>query len=235
MWYFALSTHELSPLVWRRLFSEYSFELPEVMASLTSFYSRLEKDRTMMDYKTGSISFSSAMTLYVLTRKIDPTTVLEVGTFIGRSASAMTTAMDRGEARDRVLYTCDFSNNFVMDTSRFKTQIKAMPKTPSTGALRAAVAAGRPVDLFHFDGRLATEDLEMVAALAHDRTVIALDDFEGIEKGVVNAMLLKRTPKFANHFLIAPPGPDVHAPYGLNDRCLTALLVPPGVFQLVPQ
>jgi predicted O-methyltransferase YrrM len=234
-WNLSLSTHEVSKIVWKRLFGELALELTSATAGLLAAYERLEADRAAMTYKTGSIAPSSGIALYALTRKISPRTTFEVGTFIGRSATAMLMAMDQGGHADALFYTCDLSNDFVMDTRDFKTQVRAMPRTGSTDALRAAVAAGRPVDLFHFDGRLQHQDFESVNALSHERTVFALDDFEGIEKGVVNALLLKQSPRFAGYFLIEPPGPEVLAPLGFTGRCLTALLVPTSVFNLVPQ
>lgn len=235
MWTLQLSTHELSRVIWRRLFTEFNAELDVARAELMAIVDRLESDRAAMAYKTGSISISSGIILYLLTRKIQPTVVLEVGTFIGRSTSSMMLAMDKNETPDRLLYTCDLSNDFVMNTSHFKTPIKPMPRTGSTDALRQAIAGGRKVDLFHFDGRLQGPDVGMVAELSHDRTAYALDDFEGIEKGVVNALVMKQQPRFAGYFLIEPPSEEVLAPYGITDRCLTAVLVPPSVFQLTPQ
>ncbi len=235
MWSLTLSTHDLSPVIWRRIFNEFLHEIRGATATLAEIYAGLEADRAAMDYKTGSISYSSGIALYALTRKIDPTTVFEVGTFIGRSAAAMAIAMDAGEPRDRVLQTCDMSNDFVMNTKRFRTKVQGMPKTGSTAALKAAIAAGCPVDLFHFDGRLQPADLEMVTALSHESTVVALDDFEGVEKGVINGMLLKQTPRFAGHFLVEPPSPEVLGPLGYTDRCITALLIPPSSFRLAPQ
>lgn len=235
MWTFTLSTHELSKVVWRRLFSEFSSEVELARASLVAINDRLDRDRAAMAYQTGSISFASGMVLYFLTRKIMPTRVFEVGTFIGRSTAAMLLAMDRNGTADRMLYTCDLSNDFVMDTSAFKTTIKAMPRKGSTEALQAAVADGKTIDMFHLDGRLQGPDMEMVAKLSHERTVFLLDDFEGIEKGVINAIYLRQNPKFANYFLIEPPLPEVLGPLGMHDRSITALLVPPSVFQLTPQ
>jgi len=235
MWRISLSTHEMSKVVWRRLFAEYSFEVPGVLARLGGVYERLERDRSAMSYKTGSISMASALTLYVITRKVNPSFAFEVGTFIGRSATAIMTAMDVSAKPNATFQTCDASNDFVMDTSAFRTQMLAMPRTDSTTALGLIAASGRQIDLFHLDGRLQTPDLELVAKAASSDAAFALDDFEGIEKGVVNALLLKNIPRFAGYFLIEPPAPEALAPFGVNDRCLTAMLVPMSAFALTPQ
>lgn len=234
MWSIALSSHELSSVVWRRLFTEVVTELPGVVAGLSSFYERLDRDRAAMSYKTGSIAFSSAIALYAIARKVNPVCSFEVGTFIGRSAAAIMTAMDAGKHEQALFQTCDMSNEFVMDVSRFKTRVKAMPRTGSTDALRMA-AGGPPVDFFHIDGRLQPADLELMSNLAAPQAAIALDDFEGIEKGVANALLLSAGPKFGGYFLIEPPSPDVLEPLGLTDRTTTALLLPSNVFHLSRQ
>ena len=57
--------------------------------------------------------------------------------------------------------------------------------------------------------------------LSHPKTVIVLDDFEGVEKGVANAMLLGTS----DHILIYPRTPDGKA----------ALLVPIKLLQLTAQ
>jgi hypothetical protein len=47
------------------------------------------------------------------------------------------------------------------------------------------------VDLMYLDGRLQREDLELFHKIIHDQTIFVFDDFEGLEKGVVNAMMVE--------------------------------------------
>ena len=72
-----------------------------------------------------------------------PKTVFEIGTFIGRSAGAIAMAMDDNQTSDGNIFTCDESNDFLMDTSFFETKITPMPSTTSTAALRSVHPAAR--------------------------------------------------------------------------------------------
>ena len=66
--------------------------------------------------------------------------------------------------------------------------------------------------------------------------ILMVDDFEGIEKGVMNCILLKNLPCFSSYFLIHPCPVelfDFFESYG--SRSMTALLVPPTIFRLTPQ
>jgi hypothetical protein len=47
------------------------------------------------------------------------------------------------------------------------------------------------VDLMYLDGRLQDGDFEYFPKIIHDQTIFVFDDFEGIEKGTVNAMRLE--------------------------------------------
>ena len=83
------------------------------------------------------------------------------------------------------------------------------------------VDAGYKPDMLFIDGRLAAEDLRLLAALDPRSTIYVLDDFEGIEKGVENCIALRRA--FPDLILIRP-----HISEG--DRLLnTAILLPPSI------
>ena len=64
-------------------------------------------------------------------------------------------------------------------------------KTLSTEALKKVSEKEDSVDLFFFDGSLQDSDLKYIAQLSGENTILVVDDFEGIEKGVINCMLLK--------------------------------------------
>jgi hypothetical protein len=76
------------------------------------------------------------------------------------------------------------------------------------------------VDLMYVDGRLQREDLDLFHKIIHDQTVFVFDDFEGTEKGVVNAMMLDG----ANRLLIYP-----------REGRKTAVSLPFTMLQFVPQ
>jgi hypothetical protein len=72
----------------------------------------------------------------------------------------------------------------------------------------------------YLDGRIQDEDLQYFPQITHDQTVFVFDDFEGIEKGVVNAMMLDG----ANRLLIYP-----------REGRKTAVSLPFTLLQFVPQ
>jgi hypothetical protein len=76
------------------------------------------------------------------------------------------------------------------------------------------------VDLVYLDGRLSPDDFEPLSKITHDKTVFVLDDFEGIEKGIANALMLEHP----SRVLIYPRADNK-----------TAVSMPVGLIQLVPQ
>lgn len=150
-----------------------------------------------------------------------PTLIAEVGTFIGRSTYSLAV----GSGDKATVYTCDASNDIKLPPMpEGAARVVQFPNTTSTDMFKSLLAdknLGRKIDLFYIDGRVSEEDKALMLQLSNDRTIIVLDDFEGVEKGVANGMLLG-TP---NHLLIYPRTPDGK----------TALLVPIQLLQLTAQ
>lgn len=97
------------------------------------------------------------------------------------------------------------------------------PNTTSTDMFKSLLAdknLDRKIDLFYIDGRVSEADKALMAQLSNDRTIIVLDDFEGVEKGVANALLLGA----ANHLLIYP-----------RRGAKTAVLLPASMLKLTAQ
>jgi predicted O-methyltransferase YrrM len=166
------------------------------------------------DYNTGSLPYDDAVELYKLVRFFAPQVIAEVGTFIGVSTRVM-----REGAWSAGIYTCDASNNIeispVKDPKLFQYPLKTSSEMFTDLAEKEV-----KVDLIYLDGRLSQADAEPLSKIVHDKTVIVLDDFEGIEKGVTNALMLEAP----NRVLIYP-----------REGRKTAVSLPVGVIQLVPQ
>ena len=79
---------------------------------------------------------------------------------------------------------------------------------------------GAKVDLIYLDGRLSQQDVDPLNKIIHDKTVFVLDDFEGTEKGVANAMMLESP----GRVLIYP-----------REGRKTAMSIPFTLLQIVPQ
>ena len=168
--------------------------------------------RSQADYNTGSLPYDDAIELYKVVRFFQPKVIAEVGTFIGVSTHVMTLAVE--PLVD--IYTCDASNAIDLAT----TNIHQYPKTVSHDMFKDLAEQGLKVDLIYLDGRLSQQDVEPLNKIVHDRTIFVMDDFEGVEKGVVNAMMLE-SPSRA---LIYP-----------REGRKTALSLPFTMLQVIPQ
>jgi predicted O-methyltransferase YrrM len=169
--------------------------------------------RVDADYNTGSVPYDDAVELYKLAKFFQPKVIAEVGTFIGVSTRAM-----RLGASSADIYTCDVSNRIQVDSS--DTKLHQYPKTSSTDMFKDMAEKKVGVDLLYLDGRLQQDDFQYFPKIIHDQTVFVFDDFEGIEKGVVNAMRLDG----ANRLLIYP-----------REGRKTAVSLPLTLLQFVPQ
>jgi hypothetical protein len=174
-----------------------------------------QKYRFIADYNTGSVSIGDAAELYRLVKFFKPEVIAEVGTFIG--VSTMSMYMTDEFFR---IYTCDMSNDLIGLFEDADEIIKYFPKTTSTQMFKQMAETNLGVDLMYLDGRIQDEDLQYFPQIIHDQTVFVFDDFEGIEKGVVNAMRLNG----ANRLLIYP-----------REGRKTAVSLPLTLLQFVPQ
>lgn len=168
--------------------------------------------RSQAEYNTGSVPVDDAFELYRVVKFFQPKVIAEVGTFIGVSTKTMNLAMERLVD----IYTCDHSNNINLDVPN----IFQYPKRPSFEMFADMVEKGVKVDLVYLDGRLSQEDVEPLSKIIYAETVFVLDDFEGTEKGVANAMMLES------------PGRVLVYP---REGRKTAMSIPMTLLQIVPQ
>ncbi len=212
-------------MVWTILFESVAFEAAHKDSFLAKLHS-LEALREHAEYDTGSISTISAWSLFAATRILQPECILEVGTFIGKSTIAMGLGADAGK-RPCTIHTCDYSNNIKLP-ALCKTNIVQYPKKSSSAMIaemHAQNLAGT-VDFVHLDGRLADQDLQPLAALCSPSAIFAFDDFEGIEKGVVNYSKTLESGLFPKRILVPPCSPEVARTFGFFDISRTALWIP---------
>ena len=168
--------------------------------------------RSQAEYNTGSVPVDDAFELYKITKFFQPNVIAEVGTFIGVSTNVMNLAMERLVD----IYTCDHSNDINLDVPNiFQYPMRASHEMFADMATKNVKA-----DIVYLDGRLSQPDFEPLGKIITDQTVFVLDDFEGVEKGVANAMVLEN----ARRVLIYPR----------EDR-KTAVSFPLSLLQFVPQ
>jgi len=197
-------------------------ELRREKDDLNNSLKKLEELRKNAEYNTGSISFSSAWCLYNLVRYFKPKRIIEIGTFIGKSTISMCQAQDDEGINEAEIYTCDLSNQISLPWNG-KTKIHQFQKQSSTEMLKKLTGV---FDFLFFDGRLSEEDLVLLSKLISNKTIIALDDFEGMEKGVINLINLRLIPQLANYILIYPPTEDALKQYQFTAHALTAVMIP---------
>jgi predicted O-methyltransferase YrrM len=191
----------------------------------------LEALRAGADYNTGSISAAASWCLYSVVRHFQLSRVLEVGTFIGRSTWSIATAIDHEGAAKGEIHTCDMSNAIDIPY-RGATRITQYKKTSSTDMLGRLSG---PFDFVHLDGRLTDKDGPLLAKLLSPEAIVALDDFEGVEKGVANLMYMRSVGLLPQHFLVYPTPASLLEKLGFSDVSLTAILVPTSLIRLTAQ
>lgn len=214
----------LTDLVWRTILDETSLHGVTVREELLTKSSALDELRRHADYNTGSISTGAIWSLFAAVAFFRPLTIAEVGTFIGKSTFAMACGLDVCQKEGGQIFTCDFSNNIPLEFGT-TTRVRQYPLTASGDMFRDLRSKGVRCDLVLLDGRLPPEDLPVLGELLHQESVILLDDFEGIEKGVANAALLMPSLQ-ATHLLAYPPSPALLLQHGLHEACSVAMIVP---------
>jgi predicted O-methyltransferase YrrM len=231
-----ISLRLLSEAVWKRILEASAYRLAEKRQSFFEIMASLESLRRHAEYDTGSISTASAWILYAVSHYFRPERILEVGTFIGRSAIAL--AMGSEDAGSSVeLHTCDMSN--MIELPRVgQGQFRQYPRTSSTAMFTKILSdrkSERRFDLLNLDGRLQDEDFALLERLCSPDVIVALDDFEGTEKGVVNLINLRNRNFLSSHLLIYPCSEPLLRQFGFCDHSTTALLLPQAQLRLTAQ
>jgi predicted O-methyltransferase YrrM len=143
----------------------------------------------------GSVGRATVGELLGVARYFSPRKICEVGTYIGRSALGLIAGAPESIVE---LHTCDFSFD-QFDVAAItslpqlqRSKINYYPKTSSTQMFQQLLRQGMngDFDFFYIDGRINPEDVGLIKNLMTEDAVFVLDDFEGIEKGVINATML---------------------------------------------
>lgn len=203
---------QISRLFWETIESYHFHTLPP-----DDYFEGLRDQAT---YNTGSLHREDMADVMDIVAYFRPTLIAEVGTFIGRSTYSLAV----GAGDKATVYTCDASNDIKLPPMpEGAARVVQFPNTTSTDMFKSLLAnqnLDRKIDLFYIDGRVSEADKLLMIGLSHDRTIIVLDDFEGVEKGVANALLLGE----AKHLLIYP-----------RRGAKTAVLLPAAMLKLTAQ
>jgi predicted O-methyltransferase YrrM len=232
-----ISTRLLSEAAWRRILET---SAPRLVDRKQAFFERmasLEELRETAEYNTGSISAVDAWALYSVASFFRPARILEVGTFIGKSTLSLAMGMDDARVRDGEIHTCDLSNEIQLPEVT-STRIVQYPKSKSTEMFEALAKRGAHpggFDLVYLDGRLRKPDFRLLQRLCIAEPIVALDDFEGYEKGVANLAGMRAAEFLPDHLLIYPPGERLRRDFGFTDNSTTALMIPRSAIRLTAQ
>ena len=173
-----IGRRRLSHIIWQII--------DERVGHLNVNFSKIIEDhhakKDQADVKTGSIGFDDAVDLYKIVNCFKPRVIAEVGTYVGTSTMTMLVAVP-----ESTIYTCDCSNSIDLDNE----QIHQYKKKHSYEMFADLAEKNIKVDLIYLDGRLGKDDVEPLSKIIHDKTIFVMDDFEGVEKGVANSMMLE--------------------------------------------
>ena len=198
----------MSEIVWAIIDEKLDDDPYEEISEIVSTQQSL---RIRAEYNTGSVSYDDAVDLYKIVKFFKPENIAEVGTFIGVSTRTMELAASHAH-----IFTCDMSN----DINLGLVQVTQYPKKPSHEMFEDLAKQGEKIDLVYLDGRLSEKDIPHLMSVIHDKTVFVLDDFEGTEKGVANAIVLEG----GNSLLVYP-----------RNGNKTAIVIPMTLLQFVRQ
>lgn len=226
---FNLSTRNFTRLFWSVIL-ENSFRWNYERESFFKNLEALESLRSGAKYNTGTISMSNAWCLYSAIRYFEINSIIEIGTFIGKSTLSMAAAVD-SHSDEGIIHTCDFSNDIKLPWSG-KTKIIQYPNTSSHSMLSMI---NSDCEFYHLDGRISSSDMELFEKMNCHNAIFALDDFEGVEKGVANLSQLRSNKVFAKHILIYPCPSDILERNGLLDSSLMAMLIPVSLINFTNQ
>ena len=227
---FKLSSRLFSYSFWEGIFS-YSDMGEKKKQDLFNEIDQLDKLKKKADYNTGSISKTAAWCLYCVVNYFKPQNIMEIGTFIGKSSWSMLKAQEDAKVENAYLVTCDMSNDISIPWYG-KTNFKQYKKKTSTEMFQNEII--KP-DLIFFDGRILKEDLEIFQKLVNENTIIVLDDFEGVEKGVINLLTLRNIPQLKSHFLVYPCDKKKSEQMNHLSYSTLAVMLPPNKIELVAQ
>jgi hypothetical protein len=162
-------------------FSKVFWERIQVRAGECARAAKIERRFLEIGGGPYAINADEGYWLFCLAFFYEPRTVCEIGTYRGRSATALALGMGSG-----TIWTCDMDNDWDVPSPN-DVEIRQHRKMTSTAMLSEMKD---PIDLFFFDGRIQDDDVPHIKRLSHKHTVYVFDDFEGLEKGVHNALKL---------------------------------------------
>lgn len=211
-------------IAWSVIFENAAVHASSLRPELFQKSLSLDDLRQQAAYNTGSIGTGAIWTIFAACLFFKPKSVAEVGTFIGKSTFSMACALDIAYTEGAQIFTCDFSNKIDLQFGT-RTQVRQFQMKSSTDMFSVLAEEKKKCDLLLLDGRLQADDFKLLSLILHPESVILLDDFEGTEKGVINALQLMNSLQ-DTHYLAYPPSRELMLSNGLHEPCTIGMIVP---------
>jgi hypothetical protein len=231
-----INSFDLSLVFWKKILDNSFLKTNTKQNNLFEKLDSLDNLRNQSSYNTGSISSTTAWLLFSITLFFKPKTIIEVGSFIGKSTFSMAFAADNylfeGGCK---IFCCDYSNE-IKFPELTQTKIKQFHKTSSTKMI-TQLEMDMIIDFIHLDGRLEGEDCILLKDKISEDTIFILDDFEGNEKGVVNLFNLLNNNVISRntHCVIYPLESYLGEKYNLVERSTSAVILPVKLLKITNQ
>jgi len=231
-----INSFDLSLIFWKKILDNSFLKMKTSQNNFFEKIDSLDNLRNQSSYNTGSISSTTAWLLFSLTLFFKPKTIVEIGSFIGKSTFSMAFAADsyllEGGCK---IFCCDYSNE-IKFPELSQTKIKQFHKTSSTEMIKQ-LEMSIIINFLHLDGRLEKDDYVLLKDKIDEDTIIILDDFEGSEKGVVNLFNLLNNNIISRntHCVIYPLENYIGEKYNLVERSTSAVILPVKLLKITNQ
>jgi predicted O-methyltransferase YrrM len=219
-------------MFWNAIFSSTGDSLFTEWEKLKLQLSELDLKRIEASFNTGSISQSTSLCLFSLSMYFKPRAIAEVGTFIGKSTLSLAKGMD--PIASNKIFTCDSSNSIDLNFDS-NISISQYKRKSSVVMFNDIIAKSEKIDMFFFDGRLTSEDLGLITKISKPESIYAFDDFEGVEKGTINSIMLFNNLLSKSHLLIYPPDNRTLVEFNQSGRSLLGVALPINSLRFVAQ
>ena len=181
-------------------------------------------DPKLQRSNSGSITVGSALSLFLASNRRAPKLVAEIGTYIGNSAAAIICGCDITKQAAQLI-TCDINpcTDTPLDGLNCQTEQSSGNSWIQHPNVRIYIKKGNGHDSSRWENE--ENDLDLLGKLTKEDTLIALDDYEGDEKGHINLDLFRRSGLMEKHVYVEPFKRELF-PLGTRTRSATGFLLP---------
>lgn len=228
-----LNTKNLSYIVWKIIMERSPLE-----HNSKEFFEFMQKLDLLEEKQKrfGSISLSTAWILYSFANYFEPKNILEIGSYLGKSLFSLLLGAYDSKSNNKIIAHCCDKDHKIFFPKKKGLEITQYHQMTSTEMLKK-IKKNFKFDFFHFDGRILNDDIKYLREMSHDQSIYIFDDFEMIEKGVLNYSILidSKIISKKDYFLITPPSESILKQFNLKTHCSTACAIPYQMIRFTSQ